>query len=85
MFVIGYSSYAIIIIRSASNPPIDQNNVENIYNFVSYLNREQYGDRPLWRGQQFSSKLDKAKPYKKEKQFTIKLMVSTNLFTISQY
>lgn len=65
MFVIGYSSYAIIIIRSASNPPIDQNNVENIYNFVSYLNREQYGDRPLWRGQQFSSKLDKAKPYKK--------------------
>lgn len=65
MFVIGYSTYAIIIIRSASNPPIDQNNTENIYNFISYLKRDQYEKAPLWKGQQFSTELDKAKPYKK--------------------
>lgn len=63
VFIIGYSTFAIIIIRSASNPPHDQNNTENIYNFISYLNREQYGERPLWKGQQFSSPINKVTPY----------------------
>lgn len=65
VFFTAYLTYSTLIIRSASNPGIDQNNNENIYNFISYLNREQYGERPLWKGQQFSSKLNKTKPYKK--------------------
>ncbi|MCU0429687.1 MAG: DUF2723 domain-containing protein [Cytophagaceae bacterium] len=48
--LIGYSSYAIIVIRSQFEPTIDMNDPENIMSFVSYLKREQYGDRPLLYG-----------------------------------
>ena len=47
---IGYSSYAIIVIRSSANTPMDQNSPEDIFALGSYLNREQYGDRPLFYG-----------------------------------
>jgi len=53
MIIIGYSSYAIIVIRSNANPPMNQNNPEDMFNLLSYLNREQYGDRPLLYGQDF--------------------------------
>jgi hypothetical protein len=55
--LIGYASYGIIVIRSNYNPPIDENNPENIISFVSYLKREQYGDRPLLYGPQYTAKL----------------------------
>ncbi len=55
MIIIGYSSYSMIIIRSQANPPMDQNNPENLFNLLSYLNREQYGDRPLFYGQYFNA------------------------------
>lgn len=53
--LIGYTSYAIILIRSSYNPPIDENNPENVISFVSYLKREQYGDRPLFYGPQYTA------------------------------
>lgn len=55
LICLGYSSYATIIIRSNANPPMDQNNPENIFNLLSYVNREQYGERPLIYGQYFNS------------------------------
>jgi len=55
--LIGYSSYTIVLIRSNYNPPIDENNPENILSYVSYLKREQYGSRPLLHGQYFTAEL----------------------------
>ena len=69
---IGYSSYAIILIRSAANPPIDQNNPDNVFDLLSYLNREQYGDRPLVFGQYFNAPLDNSNPYADGKKYYIK-------------
>lgn len=54
--VIGYSSYSMVVIRSLANPPIDMNNPEDPFNLVYYLNREQYGDRPLLFGPYFTSR-----------------------------
>jgi hypothetical protein len=55
--LIGYASYMIIPIRSAYDPTIDENDPENIVSFVSYLKREQYGDRPLFYGPQFTAEV----------------------------
>jgi len=55
VFLIGYSSYASLVIRSLSNPYIDITNVENIFGLVDYLNREQYGKRPLVYGNNYNS------------------------------
>ncbi len=52
---IGYSCFAMIPIRSNADLPIDENNPENPVALMSYLLREQYGDRPLFYGPQFSS------------------------------
>ncbi|MBR5532963.1 MAG: DUF2723 domain-containing protein [Bacteroidales bacterium] len=52
---IGYSSYAVILLRSTANTPMDQNSPEDVFNLSSYLNREQYGERPLLYGHTFAS------------------------------
>ncbi|MCC8038120.1 MAG: DUF2723 domain-containing protein [Bacteroidales bacterium] len=54
---IGYSSYALLLIRSDANPPVNQNSPDNVFALSSYLNREQYGDRPLFYGQTFGSSI----------------------------
>ena len=57
MLMIGYSSYALIVIRSSANPPMDQNPPEDIFTLGSYLSRDQYGDRPLAYGQAYTSQV----------------------------
>ena len=56
MVLIGYSTYALIFIRSASNPPIDENDPETPEAIVSYLTREQYGATPLLTGPAFNDR-----------------------------
>ncbi|MCX2738630.1 glycosyltransferase family 117 protein [Pontibacter anaerobius] len=53
--LIGYSSYMMIPIRSSYEPTIDENDPDDILTFVSYLKREQYGDRPLLFGPQYNA------------------------------
>ena len=55
MLMIGYSSYAVIVIRSTQNTPMDQNSPEDIFTLGTYLGREQYGSRPLFMGEAYNS------------------------------
>lgn len=55
MIMIGYSSYAVIVVRSVANPPMDQDSPEDVFSLGSYLNREQYGSKPLLVGPAFTS------------------------------
>ena len=57
MLMIGYSTYALIVIRSSANPPMDQNSPEDIFTLGNYLSRDQYGDRPLFYGQAYTSQV----------------------------
>ena len=58
--IIGYGSYAAIVIRSNADTPMDQNSPDNVFSLKYYLNREQYGDTPLFYGQTYNApvKLD---------------------------
>ena len=58
MIMIGYSSYALIVIRSNANPPLNENAPSNAFALLSYLNREQYGDRPLGYGQYYNTPIE---------------------------
>jgi hypothetical protein len=57
VITIGYSSYALIMIRSTANTPMDQNSPEDIFTLRTYLSREQYGETPLFYGQTFVSEV----------------------------
>lgn len=63
--LLGYSSYAMVVIRSSANPPIDMNNPADPFNLLSYINREQYGDRPLLYGPYFNAEIIQAKEGRK--------------------
>ncbi len=71
VILIGYSSFAIIVIRSSANPPMDQNSPDNVFSLLGYLNREQYGDRPLFYGRYYNTPLDNREPYSKDKPYYI--------------
>lgn len=57
VIIIGYSSYAMIVIRSLAGPPMNENRPENVFALLSYLNREQYGDRPLVTGHLYNAEV----------------------------
>ncbi len=85
VIVIGYSSYSMIVIRSVANPPMDENSPETVFKLMSYLNREQYGDRPLIRGQYFNAEHEK---YTEGKKYYTKRdgkYVVTNRKTIAHF
>ena len=63
LVLIGYSTFAVIVVRSAANPPMDENNPEDLFALLAYLNREQYGSRPLATGEYWGSPVDQEKPY----------------------
>lgn len=96
--ILGYTSFAAIIIRSQANPPMDENNPENLFALLAYLNREQYGDRPLLFGQYFNTPQDLGEPYKDGsnvwvKSFSVRedntkntlVLSSRNKYTAEQY
>jgi tetratricopeptide (TPR) repeat protein len=62
VILIGYSTIFVVVVRSNANPPMDENNPSDVFTLQSYLNREQYGDRPLFRGQYFNSPIDTKNP-----------------------
>jgi hypothetical protein len=55
VLLIGFSSNAIVVIRASANPPLNENNPDDPFNLLYFLNREQYGDRPLFKGQYFNA------------------------------
>ena len=67
VILLGYTSFTLIIIRSAANPPMDQNSPNNVFALLSYLNREQYGERPLLYGHYYNAPLNPQERYKQGK------------------
>ncbi len=57
VMIIGYSSYGLIAIRSKANTPMDENNPENVFAMISYINRDQYGSRALFNGPYYDGKV----------------------------
>jgi hypothetical protein len=55
VILIGYSANAIIVIRSAAGTPLNENNPSNPFNLLYFLNREQYGERPLFKGPYYNA------------------------------
>ena len=55
VIIIGYSSYGMIVIRSLADPPINFGAPDNVFSLMEYINREQYGDRPLIYGQYYNA------------------------------
>jgi len=65
VILIGYSSFALILIRADANPPMNQNHPDNAFSLQRYLNREQYGDRPLLYGPYYNAPAIASKGEKK--------------------
>ncbi|HOW25136.1 MAG TPA: DUF2723 domain-containing protein [Bacteroidales bacterium] len=70
--LIGYSSFLLIIIRANANTPINENEPSDAISLLSYLNREQYGDWPIFYGQYYNAPLDVENPYKDDNPIYVK-------------
>jgi len=55
VILLGYSSYATIMIRANAAPPMNQNNPSDLFSMIYYVNREQYGSTPLLKGEYYSA------------------------------
>ncbi|MES2416834.1 MAG: DUF2723 domain-containing protein [Bacteroidota bacterium] len=70
LVIFGYGSFAMIVIRAQAKPNLNNSDPDNAFSFLSYLNREQYGDRPLLFGQNYNSvpkyEEDGSRPISKE-------------------
>jgi len=65
VILIGYSSFATIVIRSTAETPMNENDPSNPFALLYYLNREQYGQRPLFYGPYYNAPVtdyEKGKP-----------------------
>ncbi|SEM14163.1 Protein of unknown function [bacterium A37T11] len=54
--IFGYSSFAMVLIRAKADPSLNNSDPKDAFSFLSYLNREQYGDEPLINGPYFDSR-----------------------------
>lgn len=54
VIIMGYSSYSMIVIRANADTPINENDPSSVASMISYLKREQYGDRPLFFGPRYN-------------------------------
>ncbi len=61
VIVIGYTSFAVVVIRSSANTPTNEYQPDNPFTLVRYIGREQYGSNPLIYGETFASVLDDIK------------------------
>ncbi|MCZ4242641.1 glycosyltransferase family 117 protein [Pedobacter punctiformis] len=55
LIIFGYASFAMIVIRAKAEPNLNNSAPKDAFSFLSYLNREQYGDRPLGYGPNYNS------------------------------
>ena len=55
VMIIGFSTFAMVVVRSNANPPLDENNPETMPSLMSYFGREQYGDWALVNGEYWNS------------------------------
>ncbi|TFH39305.1 MAG: DUF2723 domain-containing protein [Bacteroidia bacterium] len=65
VIMIGYSAFTLIMVRAAAGTPMNQNSPETAFSLLYYLNREQYGQRPLVKGPYYNAPLesyDEGKP-----------------------
>ncbi len=57
LVVIGFSTIGVVVIRANANTPINMNNPSDVFRLIPYINREQYGERPLLKGPHFNGSL----------------------------
>ncbi|GAA5221811.1 glycosyltransferase family 117 protein [Membranihabitans marinus] len=56
LVIIGYSTILVVVVRAGAEPPINMNDPDNVFSLIPYINREQYGERPILKGPQFDAK-----------------------------
>ncbi len=75
LLLIGYGSFAVIVIRSNANTPLDENDPENLVTLHAYLKREQYGSAPIFFGQYWNSELNNGQEFKDQSPFYLRRFV----------